>query len=145
MKMDPRKSVKRDRPENPTKTDSRDNGNMSFPNVESVFPVPELISSLSQCSSDDVLIASDLEKECQYAIVKENEMCYVCESSVDQNRVIVGDWKKKRLEVYEIKMPINVGATQAVIDLDGNERRWEGGVQNGSLFGYGVICNEEGV
>ena len=122
MRIDPRKSVKRDRPENPTKTDSRDNGNMSFPNVKSVFPVPKLIPSLSQCSSDDLLIASDLEKEYRYAIVKGNGMCYVFELSVVQNRVIVADWNNRRLDVYEKRMRINVAATQAVIDLDRNER-----------------------
>ena len=72
-------------------------------------------------------------------------MYSVSESSTDQNRVIVADWNNRRLDVYEKRMLINVAATQAVIDLDGNEKRWEGGVQNGSPFGYGVICNEEGV
>ena len=71
-------------------------------------------------------------------------MYSVSESSTDQNRVIVADWKNRGLEMHENKKPINMPLTQAVIDLDESGRRWEGGVRNDKPFGYGILYNEEG-
>ena len=142
--MDHRESMKQIQPEYARETDNRGNGNMSLLNLESIFPIPDLISSISQCSSDDVLIVYDLEKECQYATVKRNDIYYVSETSANQNRVLVADWKNRRMEMYENKKPINMSIIQTVIDLDASGRRWEGGIRNDKPFGYGILYNEEG-
>ena len=112
--MDNRKSMKRDHPEDATKTDSRNNDNMRLLKLKSIFSIPELISSTPLCSNDDVLIAYDMEQDCEYGTVKGNEMYYVSEWSIHQSRVIAADWKKKRLEMYENEKLINVPVTQAV-------------------------------
>ena len=63
---------------------------------------------------------------------------------MDGNRTIVADLQNQSMKVYERKVPIHIEATQDVIDLDTNGRRWEGGVNNGKPFGFGVIYDEEG-
>lgn len=65
----------------------------------------------------------DLERESQYGVVKGNGIFYVSESSEDQNRVIVADWRNRSVRIYENKKPINVRVTQTVIDLDASGRR----------------------
>ena len=91
--MDHRKSVKRGHPENAPKSDPCANGSKPLLDVESTFPIPDLIPIITQCSNEDSLIVYDLERESQYGVVKENGIFYVSESSEDQNRVIVADWR----------------------------------------------------
>ena len=141
---DTRKSVKRDRPEDGTTIDTRGNVNMSLLNAESIFPIPKSISSISQFTYDDALMVYDLESGLQYGVVKESGMYYYFKSSADENRVITADLKNRKLEVYENEILINETGTQAIVDLDTNGRRWEGGVNNGKPYGFGVIYDEEG-
>lgn len=144
MEMDHRKSVKRGHPENAPKSDPCANGSKPLLNVESTFPIPDLIPIITQCSNEDSLIVYDLERESQYGVVKGNGIFYVSESSEDQNRVIVADWRNRSVRIYENKKPINVRVTQTVIDLDASGRRWEGEVKDGNPFGCGGLYNEEG-
>ena len=53
-----------------------------------------------------------------------------------KNRVIITDWKKRKMEVYENKVLSTFPGTHGIIDLDTNGRRWEGGVKNGKPYGF---------
>ena len=143
-RMDNQNLLRRNRPEDGTTIDTRGNVNMSLLNAESIFPIPKLISSISQFAYDDALMVYDLESGLQYGVVKESGMYYYFESSADENRVVTAELENRRLEVYENDTMINKAGTQAVIDLDTNGRRWEGEVNNGKPYGYGVIYDEEG-
>ena len=143
-RMDNQNLLRRGRPEDATRIDNCGNVNMSLLNAESIFPIPKSISSMSQFAYDNALMVYDLESGLQYGVLKESGMYYYFESSADENRVVTTDLENRRLEVYENDTMINKAGTQAVIDLDTNGRRWEGEVNNGKPYGYGVIYDEEG-
>ena len=142
--MDNCESEKHSRSEDGMKTDTCAIDSKSLWNVESVPSIPMTISNTSQYSNDDSLVMYDMEREFGYGVLMGKEVICSMEWSFDENRVIVADWKNRRLEVYRNKILINLPVTQAVIDLDTSGRRWEGGVGNGNPFGYGAIYDEEG-
>ena len=142
--MDHRKSLKRDYSNDAMKADTYANDNMSLLRTELSLSIPEAISGIPGYSHNESLVVYDVETGCGYGLLKGNEMYYVSEWSRNWNRMVVADWKKKRLEMYDNEKLINMSAIQAIIDLDANGRRWEGGVQNGRPFGFGVLYNEDG-
>ena len=139
--MDRRKSMKRNHPEDAVKTGTCANDSKCVLNVEAILVS---ISRLPNYSEDDSLIVYDVEMECEYANLKDSDVCYAAEWSANGNRVFVANWKNRRLEVYENKILTKPLVTQTVVDLDASGRRWEGGVREGKPFGYGVLYSEEG-
>ena len=117
---------------------------LSLSKVKFLLSTPGIIFSACGYSNDDILVAYDLERGSQYGVMEEHDVVYVAEWSMNQNRVIVADWKKRRMEVYENKVLSTLPGTHGIIDLDTNGRRWEGGVKNGKPYGFGVIYDEEG-
>ena len=144
LKMDYRKSVKRDRSEEAIRLDSYENDYLFLMDMESALSIPNMAPDMSKCSIDDSLIVYDVERGIQCEMLKRDERYSVCNSSDDGNRQVVADLKNWRFEVFENEMAVNAASTRAVIDLDANGRRWEGSVENGKPFGHGVIYDEEG-
>ena len=99
-RMDNQNLLRRNRPEDGTKIDTRGNVNMSLLNAESIFSIPKSISSISQFAYNDALLVYDLESGLQYGVLKGNGMYYYFESSADENRVVTADLENRRLEVY---------------------------------------------
>ena len=87
---------------------------VSLSKVSFIFSIPDTISSAYEYSNDDILVAYDLERGSQYGVV------YVAEWSVKKNRVIITDWKKRKMEVYENKVLSTFPGTHGIIDLDTN-------------------------
>ena len=142
--MHHRKSKKRDHPEDAMETDTYAHDILSLSKVKFLLSTSGIIFNTCEYSNDDILVAYDLERGSQYGVMKEYDVVYVSEWSMNENRVIVADWKKRRMEVYESKVLSTISGTHGIIDLDTNGRRWEGGVNNGKPYGYGVIYDEEG-
>ena len=112
--MHHRKTRKRDHPEGAMNTDTCASDIVSLSKVRFIFSIPDTISNAYEYSNDDILVAYDLERGSQYDVV------YVAEWSVKKNRVIITDWKKRKMEVYENETLINETVTQEIIDLDAN-------------------------
>ena len=125
-------------------TDTYAHDILSLSKVKFLLSTSGIIFNTCEYSNDDILVAYDLERGSQYGVMKEHDVIYVAEWSMNENRVIVADWKKRRMEVYENKVLSTIPGTHGIIDLDTNGRRWEGGVKNGKPYGYGVIYDEEG-
>lgn len=142
--MDDHKPIKQDHPEDELKTGNCSNAIESLLNMESILCVPALISSIPGYSNDNSLIVNEVKEDCGYGVLKGDEVVCVIKWSANRNRVIVADLKKRVLEMYENRKRIDMPTTQAVIDLDANGRRWEGVVNNGIPYGYGVVYDEEG-
>ena len=142
--MDDHKPIKQDHPEDELKTGNCSNAIESLLNMESILCVPALISSIPGYSNDNSLIVNEVKEDCGYGVLKADEVVCVIKWSANRNRVIVADLKKRVLEMYENRKRIDMPTTQAVIDLDANGRRWEGVVNNGIPYGYGVVYDEEG-
>ena len=142
--MDNCESEKHSRLEDGMRTDTCAIDSKSLWNVESVPSIPLTISNISQYSNDDSLVMYDMEREFGYGVLMGKEMICSVEWSFDENRVIVADWKNRRLEVYDNGELMKTQATQTVVDLDASGRRWEGNTINGNPLGYGVLYGEEG-
>ena len=94
---------------------------------------------LSNEFNEDSLVLYDMELECNYGVWKTSEKCYMIKQSLYENRVIEADLKSHCMRVYD-----DNELREDSIDLNGDEKRWKGGVENEKPFGYGVLYSEEG-
>ena len=100
--------------------------------------------SFEQFSNTDSMIVYDIETGCSFGVMRLNEKCFLIGWSKDMNRVSLVDLNRKEMIMYENGEQVDVHCGNGVIDLNVNGRRWEGGLNNGKPFGYGVLFDEEG-
>ena len=100
--------------------------------------------SFEQFSNTDSMIVYDIEIGCSFGVMRVNEKCFLIGWSKDMNRVSLVDLNRKEMIMYENGEQVDVHCGNGVIDLNVNGRRWEGGLNNGKPFGYGVLFDEEG-
>ena len=105
----------------------------------------ERFDTVMKEKNDDSIMEYDIETGREYGVWKKEEKCYVIKRGDEENRVVVVDLKTHEMRVYDgddWKESEQDGV--GCIDLNVNGKRWEGGVKDGKLFGYGVLYDEEG-
>ena len=105
----------------------------------------ERLDTLMKEKNNDSIMEYYIKTGREHGVWKKEEKCYVLKRGDEENRVVVTDLKTHEMRVYDgddWKESEQDGVD--CIDLDVNGKRWEGGVKDGKLFGYGVLYDEEG-
>mgnify|MGYP004718225245 FL=1 len=90
-------------------------------------------------------VVYDIEKGHLHGIVNRNEKVYQVEIEATKKDMIEFDLISETIRVFEGNGWKTITEDEkGCIDLDTNGRRWEGGVWNGKMFGYGELYDEEG-
>ena len=93
---------------------------------------------------DKSLIMNDLTRNYKYGIVRRNDAFWEVKQSWYENRLVCVDMSNQEMRVYKNDELVIRSAEAGVIDLDVNGKRWEGGLRDGTAFGYGTLYSEEG-
>ena len=104
-----------------------------------------MLTSILLGEWDDVLTVYDIDQACMYSVLKTNTLCYQLKWTAHTSSMVVADLNTHEMSVYENGDQIDIiHASIGCIDLDVNGRRWEGEIQNGKPYGYGIVYDEDG-
>ena len=78
-------------------------------------------------------------------IIIVGSMVSMC-NCIPVENLCIGSLSKRKLRVFQRRDEWEEVSSDRIgcIDLDASGRRWEGGVENGIPFGYGILYDEEG-
>lgn len=92
----------------------------------------------------ECLIICDLETASVYGLSKVDDRIVVCDFRNSELRSLEINTKTHEMSLQLDDQESEVECEDVCLDLDTDGRRWEGGVKDGLLCGYGCLYNSEG-